>query len=152
MSYPLPARPVPLDRSALAWWLALSCWFTGSAVGQLTHDGAALSYSYRYGPIQAGPLTVVLFGLAAVFLASVVLPMRDGERWSRLTLTAVALPMAFVLVWQVAHTLVGGPATGPELAQGTLCVIALGALAGAVDLMYLPAARTYYRQRGDHVR
>ena len=152
MSYPLPARPAPLSRSAAAWWLAVGCWFTGSTVGQFANDPAAVVYDYSYAPIQPGPLAVVLFGIASVFLASLVLPMRDGARWSRVLLTVLAAPMALVLVWQLARTAPAVRATAADLAQGMLCVVALCALACALDLMYRPEARTYYRQRGDDAR
>lgn len=151
MSYPLPARPAPLGRSAVAWWLALTCWFTGSAVGQFAHDPAAVVYDYSYAAIQPGPLAVVLYGIAGVFLASLVLPMRDGARWSRALLTVFAVPLALVLVWQTGRTVLGD-ATAADVAQALLGLVALCALAGAVDLMYRPAARTYYRQQSEHAR
>lgn len=152
MTYPLVARPVPVSRSAVFWWSAFTCWFVGSALGQVAHDSAALGYDYRYAGIEPGPLAVTLFAIAAVFLASLVLPMRDGARWSRVALTVLAGPMAAVLVWQAILAVHTDPVTPADTAQTLLCLVALGALAGAVNLMYRPETRRYYRRRRDHVR
>lgn len=152
MTYPLVARPAPVSRSAVCWWFAFACWFVGSAVGQVAHDAAALGYDYRYAGIEPGPLAVMLFALGAVFLASLVLPMRDGARWSRVALTAVAGPMAAVLVWQAVLAVRTGPVTPADAAQALLCLVALCALPGALNLMYRPEVRQYYRHRRDHAR
>jgi hypothetical protein len=151
MAYPLVGRPAPIRRSALIWWLAFACWFTGSALGLLTHDPVTAVYSYRYASFQPGPMTVVLFAVATVFLASLVLPLRDGARWSRVSLTVLAGPMAGVLAWQACRSLLTGPIGGADIAEGLLCLVALCAVPGAVDLMYRPEVRQYYRQQGDHV-
>lgn len=144
MAYPLPARPALIDRAALVWWLAFACWFAGSALGQFAHGPAALAFNYSYAAIQPGLLVVVLFGLGAVFLASLVLPMRDGQRWYRLLLTVLAVPMTGVLVWQAGTSLLAGPATDTDVAQGVLCLVALCAVPFAVDLMYRPAVRGHF--------
>ncbi len=151
MAYPLVGRPAPIRRSAFVWWLAFTCWFTGSVLGLLAHDPVAEVYSYRYASFQPGPMTVVLFALATVFLASLVLPLRDGARWSRVSLTVLAGPMAAVLAWQAGRSLLTGSISAADVAEGLLCLVALCAVPGAVDLMYRPEVRQYYRQQGDHV-
>lgn len=151
MAYPLVGRPAPIRRSALVWWLAFTCWFTGSALGLLAHDPATEVYSYRYALFQPGPMTVVLYAVATIFLASLVLPLRDGVRWSRVSLTVLAGPMAGVLAWQACMALLTGQLTPADVAEGLLLLVALCAVPGAVDLMYRPEVRQYYRQRGDHV-
>lgn len=152
MAYPLVTRPVPVTRSAVSWWFAFACWFLGSVLGQVAHDPAALDYHYRYAGIEPGPLAVVLFGLATVFLASLVLSMRAGVPRSRTTLTVFAGPLAAVLVWQAVLALLTGPVTPADATQGLLCLVAIGALCHALVLMYRPEVRQYYRRARDHVR
>src|ERR1700743_2171216 len=115
MTYPLPARPALIERSALAWWLALPCWFTGAALRQFAHRPAPVVFTYRHAPppvaftyrsapTQPGPLAIVLFGIATVFLASLVLPMRDGARWCRLLLTVLAVALEVVVAWEAGRS------------------------------------------------
>jgi len=159
-TYAWPARPQLVERSAHAWWLAFACWFLGSSAGQFMHSPAALALNYRYPAIQGtyarvdawslpGPLAVVAFGAVAVFLASLVFPMRDGARWARVVLTGLAVPAELVLVRQIGQSLFTGPATDGGVVQGVLAIIALGAIPGAVSMMYRPATREYF---GTHAR
>jgi hypothetical protein len=160
--YLWPARPRLVERAARAWWLAIGCWFAGSSLGQLLHSPGAVAFSYRYtdvepglhGPVSfdrldawslPGPLAVVLFGLVGVFLASVVLPMRDGTRWARTVLTVLAVPSELLLAVQVGRSLFTGPANGGGVAQGLLCLVALCLVPGAVGMMYRSAARAHFR-------
>src|SRR5262249_12989915 len=102
--YLRPTHPQLVARSARAWWVAFGCWFAGSMSGQALPSPAAVAFHYRYTDVGgdaradawalSGPLAVVLFGLLAVFLASLVLPMRDGARWARTLLTVLAVPFA----------------------------------------------------------
>jgi hypothetical protein len=154
--YLRPARPLLVERSARGWWLALACWFAGSALGQVLHSPAAVGFHYRYidgaGAVRLddwalpGPLAVVLFGLLAVFLASLVLPMRDGAGWARTLLTVLAIPLAAVVVWQIARCLFTGVADGVGVGQGLLGLVALGVLPGAVGMMYRREVRAHYRR------
>jgi hypothetical protein len=141
MTYPLPSRPALIERSALAWWLAFSCWFAGSALGQFAHGPAAVEFSYRYATIQPGPLAIVLFGIATVFLASLVLPMRDGARWCRLLLT---VPLEVVFAWQAGRSLLTGPATDGSVGQGLLSLVAFCAVPWAAGMMYRQPADRYF--------
>jgi hypothetical protein len=159
-----PARPLLVERSARAWWLAVGCWFFGSAIGQLMHSPAAWQFSYHYPATEVraaaagfqrfetwslpGPLAVVVFGVVAVFLASLVLPMRDGAQWARVLLTALAVPAELVLLSQIAQSLFTGPATEGGVAQGILSMIGLCTIPGAVSMMYRPATRSYFHGRG----
>jgi hypothetical protein len=149
-SYPRPACPVSVERSALAWWLVIGCWFAGSAAGQLLHSPAAMVFRYRYTGVWAlsAPLAMMLFGLVAVFLASLVLPLRDGARWARSLLTVFAVLLAGTLVWQVVRCLFAGAADPGGIAQGLLGLVALGVLPGAVGLMYRRDVRSHYRAHG----
>jgi hypothetical protein len=144
MTYPLPSRPALIERSALAWWLAFSCWFAGSALGQFAHGPAAVEFSYRYATIQPGPLAIVLFGIATVFLASLVLPMRDGARWCRLLLTVLAVPLEVVFAWQAGRSLLTGPATDGSVGQGLLSLVAFCAVPWAAGMMYRQPAERYF--------
>jgi hypothetical protein len=163
--YLWPARPLLVRRSARAWWTAIGCWFAGSSLGQLLHSPGAVAFSYRYTEVEPGehglvsydrldawslpgPLAVVLFGLVAVFLASVVLPMRDGTRWARALLTVLAVPVELLLAIQVGRSLFTGPADGGGVAQGLLCLVALCVVPGAVGMMYRSAVRAYFRSAG----
>ena len=146
-SYPRPACPVPVGRAALGWRLALACWFAGSVLGQLLHGPAAVAADYRYGddwslPV---PMTVMLFGLVALFLASLSLPLRDGSRWARSLLTVLAVPLAATLVWQVGRCVFAGLDDVGALSQGVPCLVALCLLPGAVSLMYGRDVRSHYR-------
>lgn len=146
-----PAYPPLVECSARAWWLAFGFWFAGSAVGQLLHSPAAVTFNSRYNDVDgdawslSGPLAVVLFGLFAVFLASLVLPMRDGARWARSLLTVLAVPLAATLVWQIGRCLFAGVADGGAVVQGLLSLVALAVLPGAVGMMYRRAVRSHYR-------
>lgn len=145
--YLRPACPVQVERTALAWWLLTGCWFAGSVLGQLLHGPAAVALPYRYadGWSLPGSLAVMLFGLAAVFLASLVLPLRDGARWARSLLTVLAVPLAATLVWQVGLCLAAGLADVGGVTQGLLGLAALCVLPGAVGLMYGRDVRSHYR-------
>ncbi|HEX4726086.1 MAG TPA: hypothetical protein VH333_26495, partial [Pseudonocardiaceae bacterium] len=160
-TYLWPTRPQLVERAARAWWLAITCWFLGTAVGQLMHSPAAWQFTYHY-PIIAGgsggsvsdqrfdawslpgPLAVVVFGVVAVFLASLVLPMRDGAQWARLLLTVLAVPAELVLLRQIGQSLFTGPATEGGVVQGVLNMIGLFVIPGAVSMMYRPATRDYF--------
>jgi hypothetical protein len=159
--YLWPARPPVIQRAATAWWLAVGCWFAGSSLGQLLHSPGAVAFGYRYtdvepgvhGPVSfdrldawslPGPLAVVLFGLVGVFLASVVLPMRDGSRWARTLLTVLAGPVELLLAIQVGRSLFTGPANGGGVAQGLLCLVTLCVVPCAVALMYRSAAGAHF--------
>jgi hypothetical protein len=163
--YLRPTRPVPVERSARVWWLAFGCWFAGSSLGQLLHSPAAVAFSYRYTGFEStahgevsydrldawtlpGPLAVVVFGLVVLFLASLVLPMRDGSRWARGLLTVLAVPMELLLVVQVGRSLFTGPADGGGVAQGLLCLVALAAAPAAVGMMYRPSTRAHFQRTG----
>jgi hypothetical protein len=157
-TYLWPARPPLVQRAARTWWLALGCWFLGTAVGQLSHGPAALAWSYRYPTLRPGsagypsagvwslpgPLAVVVFGVVAVFLASLALPMRDGARWARLLLTVLAAPAELVLLRQVTESLFTRAATDGGVVQGVLGLCALGAIPVAVMMMYGPSARPHF--------
>jgi hypothetical protein len=154
-TYAWPVRPQLVERSAHAWWLAVACWFLGSSVGQFRHSPAALAFTYRYPTIQGayprfdawslpGPLAVVGFGAIAVFLASLVFPMRDGTQWARVVLTALAVPAELLLLRQIGQSLFTGPATDGGVVQGVLAIVALCAIPGAVSMMYRPATREYF--------
>jgi hypothetical protein len=151
-TYLWPSRPLLVERSAHAWWLAAVCWFAGSTLGQLFGSPAALVLSYqgnqRLGEwALPGLLAVVLFGLLTVFWASLVLSMQDGARWARLTLTVLAVPGEGVVLWQVIRTLFAGPVTTGGVAQGALGVVALCAVPIAVGMMFRPSARSYFHPR-----
>ena len=145
--YLRPACPLPVERAARAWWLAVGCWFAGSVLGQLLHGPAAVALPYRYadGWALPGPLAVMLFGLAGVFLASLVLPLRDGARWARSLLTVLAVPLGLTLLWQVVRCLAAGLADVGGVTQGLLGLAALCVLPGAVRLMYGRDVRSHYR-------
>jgi hypothetical protein len=159
-TYLWPARPVLVERAARAWWLSVVCWFLGSAIGQLMHSPAAWEFTYHYPAIEGGPdtinyqpfdawslpgpLAVVVFGVIAVFLASLVLPMRDGAQWARLLLTVLAVPAELVLARQIGIALFTGPATDGGVVQGILSIVGLCAIPGAVSMMYRPATRNYF--------
>jgi hypothetical protein len=155
-TYAWPVRPQLVARSAHAWWLAVACWFLGSSVGQFMHSPAALAFSYRYPAIEStypridewslpGPLAVVGFGAVAVFLASLVFPMRDGAQWARVVLTVLAVPAELLLLRQIGQSLFTGPATNGGVVQGVLAIVALCAIPGAVSMMYRPATREYFQ-------
>jgi hypothetical protein len=145
--YLRPPCPAPVERAARAWWLAVGCWFAGSVFGQLLHSPAAVALPYRYSDPWSppGPLAVMLFGLAAVFLGSLVLPLRDGARWARSLLTWLAVPLAAGLVWQVGRCLATGLADAGGATQGLLGLAALCVLPGAVGLMYVRDVRSHYQ-------
>jgi len=156
-----PARPLLVERAARAWWLSVGCWFLGSAIGQLMHSPAAWEFTYVYPAVETrpgfprfeawslpGPLAIVVFGVVAVFLASLVFPMRDGARWARVVLTALAVPAELVLLRQIGASLFTGPATEGGIAQGILSMIGLCAIPGAVSMMYRPATRSYFHGGG----
>ena len=159
-TYAWPARPQLVQRSAHAWWLAVACWFLGSSVGQFRHSPAALAFTYRYPAIQGayprfdawslpGPLAVVGFGAVAVFLASLVFPMRDGAQWARVVLTGLVVPAELLLLRQIGQSLFTGPATDGGVVQGVLAIVALCAIPGAVSMMYRPATREYFQTHVD---
>lgn len=139
---PRPARPVPVERAAVVWWTAFGCWFTGSVLGQVAHGPAAIAVPYAYARLQPGPAAVVLFGLCAVFLGSLVLPMRDGARWSRPVLTLSACPLAVLLAWQFERATMADTAT--SVTQAMLSLVALIALPVAVGLMYSAEVRRFF--------
>lgn len=147
MHYARPARPVAVERAGLAWSLALCCWFAGSVLGQLGGGPAAVALRYPYARLQSGPSALVLFALCVVFLASLVLAMREGARWSRPALVVLAVPLAVLLVWQFGRSaLVGTP--GPaSVAQAVCCVVAIAALPVAVRLMYRPDVGEFFTTR-----
>jgi hypothetical protein len=159
-TYSWPARPQLVERSAHAWWLSVASWFVGSTAGQLMHSPAALVFVYHYPAIAGGPgsvryqrfdawslpdpLAVVVLGVVAIFLASLVLPMRDGEQWARLLLTVLAVPAELLLLRQAGQSLLTGPATEGGVVQGVLSLVGLCAIPGAVSMMYRPATRDYF--------
>jgi hypothetical protein len=160
--YLRPAHPALVERAARTWWLAFTAWFAGSTLGQVMRSPAAIAFSYRYtdvepgahGPVGLdrldswslpGALAVVLFGLIAVFLGSLVLPMRDGAGWARVLLTVLAVPLAAGLLWQIGRCLFAGPADAGAVAQGLLGLVALGAVPAAVGMMYRREVRSHYR-------
>lgn len=159
-TYLWPTRPLLVERAARAWWLAVVCWFLGSTVGQLLHSPAAWNFTYHY-PVIAngtapftyqrfnawslpGPLAIVVFGVVAVFLATLVLPMRDGAQWARLLLTVLAVPAELLLLRQAGQSLFTGPATGGGVVQGILSMIGFCAIPGAVSMMYRPSTHRYF--------
>lgn len=150
-TYLRPTRPHLVGRAARAWWLAVLCWFLGAAVGQLMHSPAAWEFTIGGGTANTwslpDPLAIVVFAVFGVFLASLVVPMRDGARWARLLLTGFALPAALVLLRQILVSLLPLPPTDGGVAQGVLSLIGLCALPGAVGMMYRPATRSYFRSR-----
>src|SRR6266567_239919 len=162
-TYLWPARPQLVERAARSWWLSVTCWFLGSAIGQFLHSPAAWEFTYHYPTIQGapnainyqrfdawslpGPLAVVVFGVVAVFLASLVFPMRDGAQWARLLLTVLAVPAELVLLRQIGESLFTGPATDGGVVQGVLSIVGLCAIPGAVSMMYRPATRNYFHTR-----
>lgn len=160
--YLRPAHPVLVERAARAWWLAFAAWFAGSTLGQLLRSPAAIAFSYHYTDLEPGAhgpvgvdrldawslpsaLAVVLFGLTAVFLGSLVLPMRDGAGWARALLTVLAVPLEAVLLWQIGRCLFAGPADAGGVTQGLLSLVAACAVPGAVSLMYRREVRSHYR-------
>lgn len=147
MRYPPPTRPVAVERAAVGWWLALGCWFAGSSLGQFGHGTAAVDVPYPYARLQPGPAAVVLFALCSVFLASIVLAMRDGARWSRLALTGLAGPLAVFLVWQFGRSALFAPMTACSIGQATLSLVALAALPAAVRLMYRSEVGEFFTSR-----
>lgn len=147
-----PSRPLLVERSAHAWWLAGACWLVGSSLGQVLGSPAAVALTYNINDrLDAwslpGLLAVVLFGLLAAFWASLVLPMLDGANWARVTLTVLAVPGEVVLVWQISRSLFTGPVTGGGVVQGLLGVVALCAVPAAVGLMYRRSTRAHFRRR-----
>jgi hypothetical protein len=156
-TYLWPSRPLSVERSAHAWWLAAACWFAGSTLGQVLGSPAAVALNYQGGDrldewALPGLLAVVLFGLLAAFWASLVLPMLDGARWARVALTVLAVPGEAVGLWQVVRTLVAGPETAGGVAQGVLGVVALCVVPFAVGLMFRPVASAHFRRRSPSVR
>lgn len=149
-TYAWPVRPQLVERSAHAWWLAVACWFLGSSIGQFRHSPAALAFTIdgAYPRLDAwslpGPLAVVGFGAVAVFLASLVFPMRDGAQWARVVLTALAVPAELLLLRQIGQSLFTGPATDGGVVQGVLAIVALCAIPGAVSMMYRSATRDHF--------
>jgi hypothetical protein len=159
-TYLRPTRPQLVDRAAHAWWLSIAAWFLGSAAGQFMHSPAALAFVYHYPALAGdpgsvsyqrfdawslpGPLAVVVLGVVAVFLASLVLPMRDGEQWARLALTVLAVPAELLLLRQIGESLFTGPVSGGGVVQGVLSLVGLCAIPGAVSMMYRPATRDHF--------
>lgn len=143
MRYPGSTRPARVDRAAVVWWVALGCWCAGSVVGQFAHGPAAVALPYVYARVQAGPTAVALFGLSAVFLATLVQAMRDGARWSRPLLTVLGSTLTVVLGWQIGLSLLAGPPTGAALAQALPSLVALCAVPVAVALMHSSEVSAY---------
>jgi hypothetical protein len=137
-----------VERAAVVWWIAFGCWCAGSMLAQFTHGPAAVAVPYPYARLEAGPSAVVLFGLSGVFLASLVLAMRDGARWSRPLLTILGSALALVLGWQIALSVLAGPITDVALALPSL--VALCAVPFAVGLMYRPEVNPYFRRSVDN--
>jgi hypothetical protein len=143
-----PDRPQLVERAARAWWSAVGCWFLGAALGQMLHSPAAWAFTIGGAWSLPGPLAIVVFGAVAVFLASLVFPMRDGAQWARLLLTVFAFPAEVVLLRQIGASLLTVPATVGGVAQGVLSMIGLCVVPGAVSMMYRRSTHGYFHGAG----
>lgn len=145
--YQSRTRPVAVERASVAWWLAFGCWFACSVLAQFAGGPATMVVPYPYAHLQPGPSAVVFFGLYAFFLASLVLPLRDGARWSRPLLTVFGLPMAAVLAWQFGRSILADAPTVMSVSQAVLSSVALAAVPVAVGLMYRSDVRGFFTSR-----
>jgi hypothetical protein len=151
LSVDVPARGGPPAVVRVAYWL----WFV--AVGDGVFEtvlavGRLLARGHGAAPAIAAGLAIRLpvFG-AALFAAG---QMRDGSRWARLALGLGILGTASMVVRPVqalvhGRTLAGALAkAGPvDLLFGASRTVHVTCVLGAVALMFLPAANSWFRER-----
>ncbi|MFD3519298.1 hypothetical protein [Streptomyces sp. NPDC058653] len=102
--------------------------------GEMGEDGAIRQVALSAGFVVVTTALLLLFALA----------MRQGRTWARNTITAVGALLLFVLVNSVSSDEYRPGATAGAVYDLVVGVGPVVLIAGAVVLMFRPAARTYF--------
>jgi hypothetical protein len=132
------------------------CWLAAVAAGVCETALHALNAENFDAAVQV-PVRAVVYVLATV----VILQLRRGRNWARITLTVLlgGLGLFSLLAEPVSWLVAGGSpdaflaaADGVTLAVVALRVLHIGAVLAALVLMYTPAANRFFgRTRHEHL-
>jgi hypothetical protein len=160
------ARPLTVDRSVRLWWFAAGCWLVDQVLGALLHSQIAVSFytttsstvsqdpttgdtiTQTHTTPASAPVAIIASLVIAALWAGLILLLRRGANWARITLTVLAVIGELGLLVQVVNAFGGAAAANTgTIVQTVLGLVLLGLVLGALITMYRSDARPYFRRR-----